>query len=117
VRRQAEGELLLVPVMVDELRPWPGRAAPGATRTFGDGKESCHLTLSPGEDMSVLHAFAERIGLRRSWFQPHASAPHYDLTPSRRAAAIVAGAAFVPAREQARARVKARRESMGKISE
>jgi hypothetical protein len=41
-----------------------------------------------------LPLFAEKIGLKRAWFQPAppASAPHYDLTVKRREAAVKAGA-------------------------
>ena len=43
-------------------------------------------------DTEELHAFAARIGLRRSWFQPDPLHPHYDLMGGRRQAAIQAGA-------------------------
>lgn len=56
-----------------------------------------------------LHAFAKRIGLRREWFQLHALAPHYDLTPQRRERALALGAVFVPARQQARERIARRK--------
>jgi hypothetical protein len=48
-----------------------------------------------------LHAFAVRIGLKRSWAQlrPRASAAHYDLTPQRRAMAVRHGAIEVSSRE------------------
>lgn len=85
--------------MVDELQDWPHARAP-----FHRG--SCHLTTDGALD--DLHAFAARIGLRRAWFQAHSLAPHYDLTPGKRAEAILAGATFVPAREQAKARVARR---------
>lgn len=40
-----------------------------------------------------LHAFAARIGLRRSWAQyPGTWKSHYDVTDSKRAQAIAAGA-------------------------
>lgn len=46
-----------------------------------------------------LHAFAESIGLKRAWFQPgkqYGDKPprhwHYDVTDSKRTAAIAAGA-------------------------
>lgn len=61
-------------------------------RFRGVPTKSCHmLTDGPLEE---LHAMAEAIGLKRAWFQeaPPASFPHYDLTPSRRAAAVAAGA-------------------------
>lgn len=93
-------------IMVDELRPWPGRAAGQAGRHFGNGKSSCHMTTDgPVDD---LHAFARKIGLKREWFQPHAIMPHYDLTPGRRARALSAGAEIVLIREQLLARQIAR---------
>ena len=43
--------------------------------------------------MPELHAMADAIGLRRSWFQADASAPHYDIGTDRiRALAVAAGA-------------------------
>lgn len=45
-----------------------------------------------GTDLPELHAFAHRLGLRRSWFQGQTSFAHYDLTPGKRAAALAAGA-------------------------
>ena len=41
----------------------------------------CHMVADTLEE---LHAMADRIGMRRSWFQPRSS-PHYDLSKSRRA--------------------------------
>jgi hypothetical protein len=79
-------------IMVDELRVWPN-----ARRPFHNG--SCHLTTDSALD--ELHAFARVIGMRRSWFQDHAIAPHYDLTPSRREEALRRGAVFMPMREHA----------------
>ena len=86
-------------VMVDELQKWPTRI-----RCFKAG--SCHLTVDGPID--ELHAFAERLGLRRAWFQSASSAPHYDLTVSKRELALSLGAVFVPARDQARKRMAAR---------
>lgn len=51
------------------------------------------------DTLDELHAFALRIGLRRTWFQPHAISPHYDLTVGRRAAAVRAGAVEMSFRE------------------
>jgi hypothetical protein len=82
-------------IMVDELTQFPTSVA-----CFKSG--SCHLaTDGPIEE---LHSFAKKIGLRREWFQEHRLAPHYDLTPRRRARALRAGAVEVSAREQARRR-------------
>lgn len=85
--------------MVDEIQHWPT-----TIRCFKGG--SCHLTTDGPLD--ELHAFAARIGLRREWYQEHPLAPHYDLTPKRRTAALLAGAVFVPGREQAERRIAAR---------
>lgn len=52
---------------------------------------SCHLFAAP-EHREALHAFAERVGLQRRWFQEHRLCPHYDLTHSRRIAAVRLGA-------------------------
>lgn len=53
-----------------------------------------------------LHAFAARIGLRRSWFQPGRPVSgrpsrlwHYDVTDGKRHQAIAAGAVAVTWRE------------------
>lgn len=86
-------------VRVDELQRWGHAKHP----CFQGG--SSHLTADTLEE---LHAFAVKLGLRRTWFQP-LSSPHYDLSPPKRARALELGAVFVPAREQARARVAARR--------
>ncbi|KPL02551.1 MAG: hypothetical protein AMK75_02645 [Planctomycetes bacterium SM23_65] len=79
-------------IMVDELR----RYRSGSW---------CHLTTDG--DIEELHVFAQRIGLKREWFQ-NVRVPHYDLRPSLRRKALAAGARFVSAREQARARVAQR---------
>ena len=91
-------------VYVDALRDWGWRLGP-----------SSHL-ITDGQN-EELHAFAARLGLKRSWFQAKASGPHYDLTAARRARAVQLGAIelgdreFVAVlrrwREQARARIEA----------
>lgn len=44
-------------------------------------------------DLNALHSFAKLIGLKREWFQVGVSGfPHYDLTKSKRALAIIKGA-------------------------
>lgn len=54
------------------------------------GQKYCHCFA---DSVAELHALADRIGCKRSWFQnkPH-KIPHYDLSPSMRAKAIRAGA-------------------------
>jgi hypothetical protein len=91
-----------VTVYVDELRSYGQKATSGG-RYFGSGKESCHLMADTEDE---LHAFAARLGMKRSWAQkPGTWTVHYDLTPPKRAQAIRLGAVFVPAMDQARARV------------
>lgn len=83
-------------IIVDEIRKWPH-----ARGVFRRG--ACHLTVD-GETprhIEALHDFAQRIGLKRSWFQKK-STPHYDLTIGKRAEALAAGAVEVGAMEQAR---------------
>lgn len=63
---------------VDKLRDWGWKLGP-----------SCHLIADTNEE---LHAFAARLGMKRSWFQPAASGPHYDLVASKRALAVKLGA-------------------------
>jgi hypothetical protein len=67
-----------------------------------------HMFVAPDDDIGELHALAARIGLRRSWFQdkpwPRA---HYDVTDTRRAAAITAGAVPVNWAEAGRWRAAA----------
>lgn len=63
------------------------------------GGRWCHLTA---DTEAELHAFARRLGLRRSWFQTckHRCGPvgapcvhwHYDVNDNKRAAALALGA-------------------------
>lgn len=55
------------------------------------GCRMCHMWCDDGEE-EVLHALAAQIGLLRAWFQEHRFLRHYDLTPSKQALAIAAGA-------------------------
>jgi hypothetical protein len=75
-------------VYVDPLAEW-------GWRPHGVPVPSCHM-FTDTIDLADLHAMAERIGMRREWFQDKVSAPHYDLTPPRRASAVAAGAVEVP---------------------
>lgn len=55
------------------------------------GMLMCHLLAdTPAE----LHAMADRIGVRRCWFQcpPAASFWHYDVCKTKRRLAVAAGA-------------------------
>lgn len=88
-------------IMVDEIQIWPN----AKHRCFKAG--SCHLTIVD-EPIEHLHDFAARLYMKRSWFQDHKLAPHYDLTSIKREIALRIGAVFVPAREQAKARIAKR---------
>ncbi len=57
----------------------------------------CHLTATSKEE---LHAFAARLGLRRSYFQSASTRLwHYDITKSKRAQAIRLGAVPITGRQ------------------
>lgn len=62
----------------DAIHPWRGR-------------KWAHLFC---EDIDILHGFALKLGLKRSWFQcpPKASWPHYDVTDTMRFKALRLGA-------------------------
>lgn len=62
-------------------------------RLRGRPTKNCHL-FTDSDDLADLHAMAARIGMKRAWFQDE-RVKHYDLTPSRRAAAVAAGAVEV----------------------
>jgi len=67
----------------------------------GQVTPNCHL-FTDALDLAELHALAQSIGMRPEWFQDKIAAPHYDLGPKLREAAIEAGAVPVARREAAR---------------
>ena len=62
-----------------------------ATRPTGKWpfKKACHMTA---DTLPELHAMADRLGLKRAWFQNHPRYPHYDLTSTKRRLAVGLGA-------------------------
>jgi len=79
-------------------------------------KKACHMTADTEEE---LHAMAERLGLKRSWFQnhhPRAVFWHYDLTVNKRRQAIDYGAVPITG-QQVLARVLAYNERERKEKE
>jgi hypothetical protein len=74
-----------VTIYVDDMMfPWAPPHAPNVwlmSHMFADTTEE-------------LHAFAARLGMKRTWFQcpPKASWDHYDITKSKRELALKLGA-------------------------
>jgi len=63
---------------------------------YGKLVPSCHMWADTPEE---LHAMAARIDLKREWAQEKGTVLHYDLTPSKREAALKEGAAALSLRE------------------
>ena len=67
-----------------------------------------HLTVGPDDNLDELHEFATRIGLQRRWFQNKGwPRDHYDVTDTKRDAAIAAGAVPIGWREAGEMRAEA----------
>jgi hypothetical protein len=64
-------------------------------------RQWCHLAsdLTDQAGVDELNAFADRIGLKREWFQNRKFLPHYDLQPNLRRRAVQAGAIEVSGRD------------------
>lgn len=69
----------------------------------------CHMFA---DSLEELHAMADKIGLRRSWFQVGTNLEHYDVSLSMRALALQHGARLIN-REQMRALIRTRMEARG----
>lgn len=59
------------------------------------GMKMCHMLA---DELDELHAMADRLGLKRSWFQNHKT-PHYDICQAKRALALSYGAISISRRE------------------
>ena len=77
---------------------------------LGQRTRSCHM-FSDAVDLTELHDLAGKIGMRLAWFQDKVTAPHYDLRPDHRDAAVRVGAVTVDRRTAARI-WRARRERL-----
>lgn len=58
--------------------------------------QSCHMWA---DSEAELHTFANRLGLRREWYQDKTEFKHYDLTARRRVKAVALGAVEVTRKE------------------
>ena len=58
-------------------------------------KKWCHMTA---DSLEELHDMADKIGLKKEWFQ-NKSQPHYDIVPSKRFLAVDNGAIEITVRE------------------
>lgn len=84
-------------IYVDRARQWgapgkyKGEGAAQAERVGAKhGHQWCHM-FADEADCLELHEMAQKIGLKREWFQRG----HYDLVPTKRAMAIRLGAVEV----------------------
>jgi hypothetical protein len=87
--------------------------SPSAPRCFR-GVKSCHMYA---DTMGELHDMARRIGLKREWFQDDPSLQHYDLVPTKRAAAVAAGAVEHARREAVEKWRELRKKRIAEIEE
>lgn len=58
---------------------------------FGSGTRQMKMSHMIADTAAELHEMADKVGLKRSWFQGNASTPHYDVAKSVREKAIKAG--------------------------
>ncbi len=74
-------------------------------------KRWCHLTADTPDE---LHEFAEKLGLKRAWYQerPQAWLCHYDVTASKREQAIKLGAVAETWQEAAKRAIAAAKAHM-----
>lgn len=78
-------------IYVDPLNDW-------GWKLRGHKVSSCHM-FTDSLDLEELHTMAEKIGMKKEWFQTHKVVHHYDLTKSRRDLAISLGAKEVSWKE------------------
>lgn len=69
------------------------------------GMKMCHMFA---DSLDELHAMADRIGLKKKWFQGRKT-PHYDVCQSKRRIAVRLGAVEIN-RRQAVTLIRASRE-------
>lgn len=75
-------------IYVDDVRRYPNSMIKGAARRWGNSWSHMWTDGDPEE----LHEMAEKLGLKRSYYQDHPTLAHYDITPPKRLHAILLGA-------------------------
>jgi len=58
----------------------------------------CHM-MTDQVELDELHEMAQKIGLKREWFQDHPLHPHYDVYGFRQIVAIISGCVPLDTRE------------------
>ena len=81
-------------IYVDRIEEYPSVMIKDGAKKYG--KKWCHM-MTDGR-LKELHEMAEKIGLRREWFQDSYH-PHYDLVSSKKTLDIRFGAKEVSARD------------------
>lgn len=92
-------------IYVDEPFVAESREAQAFRAGRRHGHRWSHMWCDAGEE-DALHALAAKIGMRRAWFQAKPGFPHYDLVPTKRAAAVALGAKEVSLTDWLRERRK-----------
>ncbi len=84
------------PVYVDILFAMQSKNSHARRVGERHGHQWCHMWSS---DVDALHRLADKLGLKREWFQDKPRFPHYDLVPTKRVLAIQHGAVEKSLRE------------------
>lgn len=61
------------------------------------GMIMCHMIA---DNLNELHEMADKIGIKRKWFQDSKTHPHYDICQSKKRLAIKNGAVEIMDRKQ-----------------
>jgi hypothetical protein len=77
-------------IYVDDLKSYD----PKDSHTRRWGRQWCHMWTDG--DVEELHIFAEKLGLKRGYFQNKRTLQHYDIIPTKRKAALKMGAVYMP---------------------
>ncbi len=76
-------------IYVDDERRYPDHMIKGRAKRWGNIWSHMWTDQKNPEE---LHQMAEKIGLKRSYYQDHPTLAHYDVTPPKRKHAILLGA-------------------------